>query len=265
MRILKRELRAGLKTFLFWSLGLFVLVFIGVTKYTGIEAGGEGVYALINTMPKIVLAVFGMAGVDIGSLGGFYAVLVQYAILLTAVYAAWLGHTAVTKEAIDKTYEFLFTKPRSRSWFLSRKLLAGGIYMTAFSLLTLPFSASSIAILDIGETAAFSLLPFAAAIWLVGLTFFSLGAVFAAAVENAETGARLGNAAVLTAYAIGIAYDMTEAGGILRFFTPFRYFLPSELLGGQVDALFVALCIALSAIAFWLTFRLFEKRDLNAL
>ena len=75
MNILVRELKAGRKAFLFWSLGLFVLVFMGVVKSTGVTADGGGLAALLDSFPRVVLAVFGMVGADIGTFGGYYAVL----------------------------------------------------------------------------------------------------------------------------------------------------------------------------------------------
>jgi hypothetical protein len=69
---------------------------------------------------------------------------------------------------------------------------------------------------------------------------------------------------VLVAYITGAAYDLLETGEILRLFSPFRYFLPAELLSGRVDGLFAALCLAVSAIALCLGFLLFERRDLSA-
>lgn len=123
MNILKRELKAGFKPFLFWTIGLFVLVFVGLTKSTGLSSGGEGIMDLVNAFPKVVLAIMGMVGIELDTFGGFYSVLAQFALILTSVYAVWLGNSAVGKESVDKTYEFIFTKPRSRSFILNRKLI----------------------------------------------------------------------------------------------------------------------------------------------
>ncbi len=35
MNILIKELKAGLKPFIFWNIGLFVMSFAGMAKYTG--------------------------------------------------------------------------------------------------------------------------------------------------------------------------------------------------------------------------------------
>ena len=264
MNIMKRELKAGLKPFLFWVIGLFVLVFAGVAKATGVLAGGEGFSKLIESIPRIVQAVVGMVGVDIGTFGGYYAVLSQYAVILTAVYAAYLGNNAVSRESVDKTYEFVFTKPRSRSFILSRKLLSGGIYLFAFCLLDFLFSIAAIATLKLSEDITLQIALFAASVWFVGLVFFALGAMFAAMAKSAEKGARYGNITILACYALGVAYDMMENGGVLKLFSPFKYFAPKDLLASRLDGLFVLICLAVAAAALAAAFKFFEKRDLSA-
>ncbi len=264
MNILKRELKFGLKPFLFWSIGLFFLVFIGLTKGTGFTSGSEDIAKLLDAFPKVVLAMMGMTNINIGTFGGYYSVLTLFSAILTAVYAVWLGNSAVSKESIDKTYEFVFTKPRSRSFILAQKLLSGFIYLTVYNILNYIFSAGATSALKLDKSLTVSFLPFVAGIWFIGLIFFSLAVLFAAAVKNAERGARYGNTVILVTYIIGVVYDMLENGGAVRFFTPFKYFLPADLAVGRVDILYICLCIIISAASLLIAFRCFEKRDLNA-
>ena len=264
MNILLRELKAGRKAFLFWSLGLFVLVFMGVVKSTGVTADGGGLAALLDSFPRVVLAVFGMAGADIGTFGGFYTVLAQYALVLVAIYAVHLGNSAVSREAVDKTYEFVFTKPRSRSFILAQKLLCALVYLVLYCALYFVFSAAATATLGLAEHQTALFLRVAGATLLTGVLFFAFGALFAAAAHNTETGARLGNALVLATFAAGVGYDLSDAGSPLRWFSPFRYFTTAELLSGKLNPVFMVLCLLVAAAAVGGAFWQFEKRDLAA-
>ncbi len=264
MNILKRELKAGLKPFLFWTLGLFVLIFAGIMKSTGFAAEGGGLTSLMDAFPKIVLAMMGMSGVDVGTFGGFYAVLAQYAMLLTTVYAVHLGNSAVSRESVDKTYEFVFTKPRTRSYILAQKLISGGIYLTIFCVMNFLLSVIAAKQMNLGTGMETQFFLFAVAAWLMGLMFFTLGALCAAVFETPEHGAKAGNIAVLIAYAMGVVYDILENGGVVRIFSPLRYFIPAELLDGRLNPLFAALCVLIAAVALWRAFCAFEKRDLKA-
>ena len=265
MNILRREWKAGWKAFLFWTLGLFGLMFTGVVKSTGLTSvEGANAAALIAVFPRIVQAVLGMVGMDMSTFPGFYAVLSRYSAILTAVYAVHLGSSAVSREAADKTYEFVFTKPRTRAFILAQKLLAGWTYLFVFCALNPVFSAIAASVLKLDVQAARTFVPFAAAALCFGTVFFAFAALFAATARSAETGAKLGNYAVLAAFCMGAVHDMLENPGLVRLLSPFRYFPASDLIACRLDPLYLTLCVLLSGLALYMAFRRFEKRDLAA-
>lgn len=266
MNILKRELRAGLKPFLFWSLGLFVLIFAGLTKFTGIESstGGADLSALLNQFPRVVLAIMGMAGADINTLGGYYAVLIYYAMICAMIYAVYLGNTAVSREAVDKTYEFIFTKPRTRAYILSRKLMAAWSYLLAFCVLNYIFSLAAVATLGFTEDLHMQMFLFTVTLFLTGSLFLGLACFLSAALATAEKGGLYSNLCVLFAFVTGVLYDMLENAGILKLVSPLKYFDPTDLLSRQLDPVFAVLCVALTAALLWGAFVRFSKKDLMA-
>lgn len=265
MNLFRKELKAGYKPFFFWSLGLFVFVFAGIVKSSAAMSDGQFMTELISKFPRIVVAAMGMANVDISQFGGFYAVLMQYILLLTAVYAAHLGSGAVSRESVDKTYEFLFTKPRTRSFILLRKMFAALVFLTAYACLNLLFSTLAVRQLTLTGDYTPLFVRFSAAMWLTGLVFFSIAAMFAAAFRTAEHGARAGNLAVLGAYVLAVIYDLVEQPGLIRPFTPFRFFLNSEVIRGTLSPAFSLESVLLSAVFLLAAFYRFERRDLSAL
>ena len=265
MNIFLRELKVGLKPFLFWMLGLLALIFGSVAKATGALSGGEYVTELIAQFPRIVVAVIGMANLDLSKFAGIYGMIMMFVSILTAVYATQLGRNAVSRESVDRTYEFLFTKPRSRSFILLWKLFTALIYLSIFAASTYLFS--TLAVQQIGIEGDFAGLfqRFTMVVWLLGLVFFSLSAMCSATFSHAEHGARAGNLAILAAYALGIVYDMLEKPGVLRLFTPFRYFLNTEIVDGFFSLPYAVLCLLLTVVFLVLAFNRFERRDLGAL
>lgn len=264
MNILKRELKAGLKPLIFWTIGLFVLVFAGMIKYTGIAVEGASVGELIAQFPRVVQAALGIVGINIETLGGYYAVIAYFAIICVSIYAISLGADALNRESIDKTYEFVFTKPRSRSYILLMKLLAGFLYLLAFCILNFLFSVSATASLKLRESISNEIQLFSIAILLVGILFFALSAFLSAIAKRTEKGMLYGNLCFLFAFVMGIIYDMMENGGLLRILTPIRYFVPSEILAGQLNYVYVILSLVLSIVLLCAAFRGFERKDLNA-
>ncbi len=72
----------------------------------------------------------------------------------------------------DKTYEFLFTKPRTRVYILSVKSLCGAIYVGMFSLVNYLGFVFIISPLDTSVDAMRLFLISAGAAYIVSLIFF---------------------------------------------------------------------------------------------
>lgn len=265
MNILKRELRAGLKIFLLWTLGLFFLVFVGMIKFTGISGStGTDVGALMNQFPKIVLAVFGMVGVDITTIGGYYSVLMYYVLICAAIYGVSIGVNLINREAVDKTYEFIFTKPRSRSYILMIKMISSVIYLFLFCILNYLFSIMALASLKFDNTIGEAIVIYSIVTFLMGILFLSLGAFVAVSLKKSEKGSLYGNLCFLVAFVVGTIYDMLENGGILKLFSPFKYFVPQDILDGKMDVIYVFLCIVATTLLVMGTFVKFERKDLTS-
>ena len=261
MNIIKKEFRFGLKPFLFWLLGMSFLLVAGMTKYTAIE-GGADITAIFEQFPKIILAVLGMSGgVDITSLGGYYSVLMYYSFIVVILYAVYLGTSAVNRELIDKTYEFIFTKPRSRSYILMRKAMMGIGFLVVFCLMNIPLSFLGLSIIKTsGEDVGF-VYTNTIALLLVGLVFFALGLFWSSVLRKPERGATATNLCFLVGFIAGIIYDMYEEAAALQVISPLRFFTPQDLLEGKIDLIFAAGCLLAASVLMFFGFRRFEQRD----
>ncbi len=267
MNILKLELKFDLKRFIFWSVGLFILIIAGLTKFIGISsgAGGEGdITQLLDEFPKIILAMMGMANVNIDTLGGYYYILQYYALICVIIYSVHLGTSAVLREDFDKTYEFVFTKPRKRSFILTMKLLASFIYLFVFSLFNGLFSLISIKMLNIDADINRMIFLCMIVSFLVGLLVMCLSACIATLVKKPEQGTKISYLCFFAFFILGIIYDIVEKGGFIKLFTPIKYFEGNDLLNGKIDIVFIMICIVCSALLLLGAYKAFNKKDLNA-
>ncbi len=263
MNILKRELRSGLKPFILWAVVLFFLIFIGIVKFESASTGGANISEILAEFPRIVLAVLGIVGVDINTLGGYTAILTYYVLICAVIYAVHLGSSAVSRESIDKTYEFVFTKPRSRSYVLVMKLTSGWIYLCAYCILYAVFSLMAAASLKTAENITSQTLWFTLSVFLIGSLFVALSAFLAGVSKRAEKGSLYGNLAFLYAFILGVIYDMLEKGGLIRLISPFKYFLPDEILSNTFDPLYTVITLVLIAAFLYGAFKSFRRKDLT--
>lgn len=266
MNIFKRELRQELKPFLFWVLGIAILVLGGFVKFVGVgEVESGAMSGMLEQFPKPVLAMFGMAEANIETFGGFYSVIQFYAMIVISFYAIHLGTSSVSREIVDKTYEFLFTKPCGRLRILSMKLLAAFCGITLICVLNGIFSYAAPEVYDLENTIPSEMFLFALSMYLIGLFFFTLSAMLAVLLSRAERAVQLSNALLLVFYALSVVFDMDAKCEVLRFATPFKYFRASELLDGRLNVWYAAAIIIMSLVFVFITYKGYKKKDLLAL
>lgn len=262
MNIFKREQRAGLKIFLFWMIGMFLLCFVGIVKYQSYTEAGS-MEALVASFPRVVLAVMGVVDLDIGTLGGYTALLFYYVLICAVIYAVHLGAAAVSRESIDKTYEFVFTKPCSRARILGLKLASAYLYLFLFCISNGIFSMMAVAYLKTNENINPQILMFSLSVFLVGALFIALSAFFSSVAKRPDKGALYGNLAFLYAFMLGVVYNMLEKPGALKLIAPFNYFSPSDLLVEHLDPVYTAITLVLAAMLLYGTFAKFQRKDLT--
>ncbi|MDD4773376.1 MAG: ABC transporter permease subunit [Eubacteriales bacterium] len=264
MNIYKRELKTLFKPLLLWSLGLFALLFIGMTKFTGVEnaPGSVNLNDFMGKFPRIILSVFGMTDVDVTTLGGFYSIIAYYCLICAIIFSVQLGTNAVSRESIDGTYEFLFAKPRTRSFILGVKLAAAWTFLTLFVILMFLFSISSAAVYGFGSIET-EMLLFSAAALLCGSVFLALSAFISAAVINTEKASLYSNLCFLFAYIMSLVYDISEKTHVVKIFSPLRYFTAPDLLEKKADPVYVIICVLLTMVFLAGAFTAFGKKDLR--
>ena len=265
MNIYMHDIKINLKTFIFWVIGLVFLIAVGMTKFLGFDGtSGTDMAFILDKIPRVVMMVFGMADVDVLSVGGFYSVLENYVVVCTIIYAIMLGSNSVARESIDKTYEFVFTKPRTRLYILTKKILAAFTYLIVFCILNLIISYIAFIILDINNTIEKEMILFAISNTLIGILFFTLSIFLSAISKKSEKGISLSFKLFMAIYIVSIFYDVFEWPKFMKVIIPIKYFGAIDLLDGKLDVVFVILSLILSGVFLIIAFRSFDKRDLVA-
>ncbi|MCD8562312.1 MAG: ABC transporter permease, partial [Bacilli bacterium] len=138
MNIIKRELKANLKSIIGWSIFLVLFIAMGMQKYEALQGtNAEEFLKIMDVLPDAIKAVFGMNVLDITSIIGYYSVLYLYLILIISIHAVFIGTNIINKEEIDKTAEFLFLKPMTRHNVVNYKLIASLINLVILNLVSL--------------------------------------------------------------------------------------------------------------------------------
>jgi ABC-2 type transport system permease protein len=245
-----------------WSLGILFFVAASMSKFS-VMAGSSSMMELFDGLPIGMQALFGIGQLDFSTASGFYAMVFPYLLLMVAIHASMLGAVILSKEERDKTTEFLYAKPASRTQILTAKLLAA---LTQVLVLTLVNWIAAIgAVLAFGENAVGQMTLLVLGMALVQLVFLALGIAAAAAVKRPKAATGIATGAMLTAYLLSVSIDLNSSIGWMAIFTPFQYFDAKDIVGAGtgLSLPYALLCVGLVAGLLGLSYLRFEKRDLQ--
>lgn len=264
MNVFLREMKAHWKGLLFWCLGMFAMVASGMAKYAAYKGAGQSVAEMMSQIPKGVAAVLGISGFDLTTAKGFYGVLFLYVAVMAAVHAALLGAHVISEEERDRTSEFLYAKPITRSAVLTRKFAAALVNLAVLNAATLLSSMYYVDYFSKGEKFTGYILVLMAGMGFMQLIFLSVGALMAGTTHRPKAAPSLSTSFMFLTFLISVFVSMNDKLGFLKYFTPFKYFDAAVLYKeSRLDPVFVVLSLAIIVAATVGTYRFYSARDLN--
>jgi len=264
MNVFLREMKANLKSLIFWSLGMLFMIIGGMAKYATYVGSGQSITELISKIPGTLRAVLGFGNFDLTKASGFYGMLYLYLLVMTTIHAVMLGANIIAKEERDKVTEFLMVKPMSRSRILTAKLAAGLANIAMLNLVTMALSISIVGQYSQGESITGAILILMAGMFVLQVVFLFLGTGISAISRDPKISASIATTVLLVAYLISVAVDMSSSLDALRYLTPFKYFEAAPLLAtGGFDAVYVVLSLGIIIVSGIATYFFYNRRDLS--
>jgi ABC-2 type transport system permease protein len=264
MNIYWREMKANLKGLILWGIGILFLVAAGMAKFSAYVAAGESVNALFAQMPQAVQAMAGSNHFDLSKASGFYGVIFLYLALMTAIHAAVLGANILAKEERDKTSEFLYVKPVSRSQVITAKLAAALTNLVLLNLITYGASLMFVGLYSQGEDVSVYIRTLMVGMFMIQLLFLSLGAASAGLARKPAAAAGIATGVLLVAYLLSVFIDLNAKLEPLKYLTPFKYFDAKNLLPphSQLEPIYLVLSAGLVIVFTVAAYLFYRKKDL---
>ena len=264
MNIFFREIIRLKKSLLFWCLGLIVLIGSSMTEFSMYKSNGDAINELMEQLPQSIQTVFGMTGFDLTTTEGAYGVTFLYIVLMITIHAVLVGANIISKEERERTSEFLFVKPISRGRIISSKITAGIFQLLIINFVTFASSVLITDFLNKGEsiTSEISLLMVGALV--LQLVFFFIGTAIAAVSRRPKLSASIATSILLVTFIIQYIVNMNKDLDWLKYFTPFKYFEASQVIGdGRLENIYILISAAIVGTMVFVTYRSFSRRDLD--
>lgn len=243
---------------------MIALVGSGMAKFAAYQSSGQSISSILAQFPKSIQVIFGISGFDLTRASGFYGVLFLYIVLMATVHAVLLGTDIIAKEERDKTTEFLFVKPISRTAVLTSKLTAGLINIIILNLVTLVSSVYFVSLVNKGGSEAADILVLMCGLFLLQLIFFMIGVAIAATSTKPKASPSRATSILLFTFILSMFININAGLDNLKYLTPFRYFDAHLLMAnGRLDPVYVILSLVLIGGLIYTTFRTYDGRDLG--
>ncbi len=260
MNIIKRELRANLKSFIIWFVTLSGLAYVASMEYVAFRDSEN----LMESMQSFV-ALFEALGLQVTNLAtpeGFLSFECIYFYIPLGIYAALLGSSLISKEERDKTAEYLFTLPVTRMKVLVSKVIVGIFYNIAINVLVV--TGAMLTYMRFSPTQAFYEFIGYLSIGLIftQLVFMSVGMFLASIMKQYKKSGAATLGYVMGSYLLYVLIGFIDKLDFIKYIIPFKYFESSDMLTGTFHLEYIIISIAIVISGIVGLFYFYRRRDL---
>ena len=268
MNIFRMEVKKSLKSLTIWSIACILLVILFMSMFPTMKDSGmqELVDTKLGAMPPALLEAFNLADApDFSKLNEYFAYVFQYIVIASSIYAGVLGAKTLIKEETEGTIEFLYAQPASRSRIVTMKILSS---LAIFYLFTMIMSLASMVMAIAVKPVDLSVMDIIidmkllySGLFLVGLVFMSIGFLISVLIKHLRLAMPLIIGIFFVSYLLGTFSSMIEQLEFLKYFSPFHYAVPSEIIKNGFEQINILLSFAIIVITITGTYHIYRKKD----
>ena len=269
MNILRQEWRMGSKSLIIWIASLISTMVLFMLFYAPLAQDLSNFLELIKGFPKEFADAFGISNLNYGGIISFYSFIMTYVLLAGSVQAMNLGVSVLSAEFRDKTADFLYAKPVTRTRIITWKLLTTVLQLLLTNLcfglaswfvLRLVNQASNHETIDFG---LFTLLS--GALFFLQVFFASIGLLVSVALKRIRTVLPISLGVVFFFYILYLLNE-TLQNVHLAYLSPFSYFKMGDILVNQAyQANYMVSFSILILVCVAATFVVYTRKDLPSI
>ncbi|MDO5291399.1 MAG: ABC transporter permease subunit [bacterium] len=260
MTFIKHELYINKKTLFIWSVLMGAVIFVMMLLYPTMQ-DSIGTMTDIYKNMGIMTSMFGMDRLDMSTAIGFYGI--EMGAMLSiggGMFAAIIGISMLSKEEGGHTSEYLYVMPKSRSYFITQKLVAAALLIIIYNVVC--FVVSILSFVVIGEDIEMKkLTTFMLSELLMNLQIGAMCFGISAILRKNNVGLGIGISILF--YFISMLANVTDKVEKLHYITPYYYcdaavvMVKEEIPLGHLG---IGIGVAAACIVFAYIF--YNKRDL---
>jgi ABC-2 type transport system permease protein len=260
-----RELRAGRRSFLNWSIPSAFLIWLTMVSFPTMSKNAAQTLELMKSLPAGLRAAFGLDKLDLGEALGYFSAraYVSFA-LIGGLYITTYGASLLSKEESERTSEFLLTKPISRSQVVLQKAAVLLIYVLAFGAMAAAVTFACFALYVEKAYSLPKLLSLLLGISLIIFCFSGIGFGASAFLSKAKSATSLALGITTSLFVLGTVSATSESLQWMKWLTPFKYADSIEIMFNGLQPAKCLVLVAAGCLGFFLAWRQYQSKDIHA-
>ncbi|MEK9138668.1 MAG: ABC transporter permease subunit [Bacteroidota bacterium] len=261
--IFQNEFNMQLRSVITWSVAVAAVILIYISLFSSFAQDAAVLNEAMAKFPEALRAAFGLNGIDLSTVLGYFGFVFLFAQICLAIQAANYGFSLVSVEEREWTADFLLAKPVGRAQILTSKLLAA---LTGLTITNIVVWVSSLGFINLFKgTKTYETTPLLLvllSIIVFQLFFLSVGLVVSLLVKRIRS---------VTPYSMGLGFGMYVLSAFgdmlgenaLEKITPFKHFEPNYILQHSAyDVPLVLISTSVIVIALVGSYVLYTRRDI---
>ena len=270
MNMFKFEFKIMFKSCITWSIvcGMIIVLFMALFPSMKDMGMQELVNDKMSGLSLDMLKAFNIdESMDFSDIFNYMGYVIQYIAMASAVYGAILGVNSLIKEESRGTIEFLYSKPITRNKIITTKLCANiaiyTVYIIIIGAITmgvcLAVKPDDVKLMDL-------LINIKLVFWgmfLLGLIFLAIGFLISSIVKSDKGSIPISIGIFFVSYILGIVGKLKEDFNYFKYFSPFDYYAPGEILKNGFENKFIILGICIILVSIVCSYFIYNRKDMN--
>ena len=270
MNIFKFEIKRGLKSLLYWSVGISLVIIVFMSLFPSMESLGmkDLLSGKLEGLPTNMLEAFNISsGTDFSNISDYLAYTIQYVVMASAIYGSILGVSSIIEEESEGTIEFLYSKPVSRMKLLWSKILSRSTIFMLYVLIVYVITIGISLVVKPAQVDTMNMINditlILIGLGLVGYIFMAVGILISTLLKRGKAATSIGLSLFFFTYVLGIISKLKDNFEFAKYFSPYDWFLPSNAIGDGFEVKYIIIGIVIIFISLLSASYIYKSKDMN--
>ncbi len=263
MNLIQKELRNNFKSVLSWiTIISFLIVVILLLHPIAVEKM-DMMSEMIEQLPKELLRALNISNeTTFNNILHFFFYELQFILVASSIFAGNLGANIIAKEENDKTIQFIYSKPISRSDILLAKLCVTLTYLLLFNIIIFGVTSITMSIVSTQTIDYLLLLNIFSSQLMIQITFSLIGMLVATSLNKPKSASSITSSVIIISFMFGIISRISDKIANLSYISPINYLSNDTFLEvGHMDYKYIIIMAIISISSIIISLLKYVKKD----